>query len=213
MSFGPSNTAKAASNNLAGISDTALNKQLPMFNAYGSDALNTGQQNTASGTNFFNTLLNGNQADTTALLQPDINRIKQANQQSLTASSTLMPRGGGRAGSLFSSTYAPNAQIQSLFNGARGSAAQPLINAGLQQQGIGTNLFGLGNQALNTATGANKDQLDYQLAQQKLTNSMWSSLGSGILGLATMPIGGSSLLGGLGGLFKGAGGGGGFVDG
>jgi len=198
VSFGPSNTAKTASNNLSGISDDLLNKQLPMINTNANQLISQGNQNVASGTNFFNTLLHGNAADTTALLQPDINRIKAANQNAITSLSTLMPRGGGRSGTLFNASYQPEAQIMSLFNTTRGQAANPLIAAGLQQTGLGTNLFNTANNTLSNATGANKAQLDYQLEQQRATNSFWSGLGGGLFNLATAPLGGSLLGKGLG---------------
>jgi len=198
VSFGPTNTAKTASNNLAGVANTATDASSAEMGT-ANKLVNAGQPNISSGTNFFNTLLNGNQADTTALLQPNINQIKAANQNALQSSSTLLPRGGGRAGSLFSSTYAPSAQIQSLFNTTRSNAAQPLIAAGLQQQGLGTNLFSTANQPLNTAVGANNDQLQNQIDQQRLTNQLWSGLGSGLFNLATLPLtgpgGGANLFG------------------
>lgn len=206
MSFGPSNTAKAASNNLAGTSNLALNNLYPQVTQAGGNLLNLGNQNTQSGVNYFRNLMGGNRAATTDLLQPDINRIRDANQGTLQSVSTLMPRGGGRSGTLFNASYAPNQQIQNLFAGARtaGAAALPQIGAG--QTGAGANLFGIGSNSLNAATGANTAQLNYQLQQQELTNKLWAGLGSGLFNLAMTPFGGGS---GLFGLFGGGGGGGG----
>ena len=159
----------------------------------GNNLLGTGAGNVTSGTNYFNTLLNGNAANTQAMLQPNIDQINQANNNTVASSSALMPRGGGRFGTLFSSTYAPNQQIQSLFNGARSGAASQLASLGLQQQGLGANLFNTGNQALSTGLsgyGALTGQNQYNTAQ---SNSLLSNLGGSLFGLATTPLGGTLL--------------------
>jgi hypothetical protein len=196
MSFGPTNATNAAMNNLGGVSNQAFANNKAATDA-GSGLLATGEQNTQSGTNFFNTMLNGNQANTTALLQPNIDQIKNAQQNTLQATSTLMPRGGGRSGTLFAAPYQANQNIQNLFNQTRGGAASTLGQLGLAQQGLGANLFGVGNQALGAATGANTANLTAAQNQQQYTNSMYAALGQGLFNLATTPFGsaGSSLFG------------------
>src|SRR5277367_690442 len=111
MSFGPSNTSKAASNNLAGASNVALNQLAPAEISGANTNLASGAGNVGQAGNFFSTLLNGNQANTSALLQPNIDQIRGANQNAIQSLSTLMPRGGGRSGTLFNAAYAPNQQI------------------------------------------------------------------------------------------------------
>jgi hypothetical protein len=203
MSFGANNTTKAAENNLGGISNTALNSQLPMFNTAGTSSLNTGAGNVSSGTNYLNTILNGNQANTTAALQPSINDIRGASANTMNAINTLTPRGGGRSGSLFSQSFAPESSINNLFNTARVGAASALPQIGLQQQGLGSNLMGMGNQALSTASGANSSLGNMGLQAQQMNNSLWQGIGSGVLGLATLPFGGGSSANGLLGLIGG----------
>lgn len=197
MSFSGSNATKAASNNLAGTSDLALNKAFPQETAAGNNLLNAGQGNVSSGTNFFNTLLNGNKANTQAMLQPNIDQIRQANANTISSASTLMPRGGGRSGTLFGAEYAPNQQIQNLFNTARTSAATALPQIGLGQQQIGSNLFNTANNALSAATGANSANAQLALANQQRSDNLISGIGSALFGLATTPFGsaGTSLLG------------------
>ena len=204
-SFGPSNTTKQAENNLGGINNQAnVNSQMEL--AQGNNLLNMGAPNVQAGTNFFQTLLNGNRANTTALLQPGIDQIRQGNQNQIQALSTLMPRGGGRSGTLFNASYAPQAQIQNLFNPMRTQAATALPQIGLQQQGLGANLFGIGNQPLSTAAGASANLGELGQRQQQLSNSLWSGLGSGLFGLLTTPFGGGSATGGLLGLLGAPGG-------
>ena len=204
MSFGANNTTKAAENNLGGVSNAALNTMFPAVTAAGGAELGTGGGNVTSGTNFFNTILGGNRANTTATLQPSINQIRQGNAGTLNAISTLTPRGGGRSGTLFNQAFQPSSQIQNLFNTAQSGAATTLPQIGLQQQGIGTNLFGLGNQALGAASGANSSLGNMGLQQQQISNQLAGGIGQGLFGLLSLPTGGAgtSVLGSLLGLGK-----------
>ena len=160
MSFGPNNTTKAAENNLGGISGQ-LQQLAPTLGSLGQNQLNTGAGNVASGTNFFNTLLHGNTAQTSAALAPSINQIRSGTSNTVNGINTLMPRGGGRFGTLFGQSFAPQSQVQNLFDSARTNAASALPNIGLGQEGVGTNLFGLGNQAYGTAGGINSSLATY----------------------------------------------------
>lgn len=219
MSFGPTAQEKQFSGGLTNAGNQATNTILPAAlkqsgEAFGQgqNMLNMGGGNTTAGTSFFNTLLNGNRQNATQMLQPDIDRIRQAQQGTLQAVSTLMPRGGGRSGTLFQLPFQANSQIQSLFNTVRPQAAGALTQAGLQQTGQGANLFGIGNQglgvgnqAIGEAVGANAQGLNWAQQQAERANKMWAGLGSGLFGLATMPFGGGALTGTLagkmGGLF------------
>ena len=151
----------------------------------GNQLMQTGAGNVQSGANYFNTLLNGNQANTSALLQPSINQIGANNANTVSALSTLMPRGGGRSGTLFGASYAPAGQIQNLFNSARTSAAQTLPQIGLQQQGLGANLFGLGNQALGTGGAMDQGLLNYGMQNREFMNQLYGTVGSSLQGLGS----------------------------
>jgi hypothetical protein len=214
LSFGTNNTTKTAENNLGGVSNAALNTQFPQVTAAGTNLLNlggqgvnTGGQNVTAGTNFLNTVLGGNAANTAALLQPNIDQIRGSASNNLTAINTLTPRGGGRSSALFGQSFAPQQQINNLFNPMRTQAATALPQIGLQQQGVGlqqqglgTNLFGLGNQALSAATGANTSSGQMGLQQQQINNQLMSGLGAGLFGLLTTPFGGGGARNGLLGL-------------
>ncbi len=143
-------------------------------------------------------MLNGNQANTASVLSPTLNADRAQNQQQLQSLSTLTPRGGGRSGTLFGAAYQPSASIQNLFNSGRTTAATTLPQIGLAQQGIGTNLFGAGNQALNTASGSNATNLSSAMQEQQMSNQLISGIGSLVGGLALAPVtGGGSLFGNL----------------
>lgn len=195
MSFGPNKQTSAAATNNANIANTATQNSAAQT-GMGTSLIGQGQGTLNTGTNYFNTLLNGNRANTTAMLQPNIQQIRDTNNENLHAISTLSPRGGGRSGTLFGAAYAPSQQINSLYNGARGGAAGNLAQIGLQQQGLGTNILNSGNSALNTGAQTNTGLLNYGLGQQQLSNQMWSGLGQGLFGLATTPFGGGA--GGIG---------------
>lgn len=188
-SFGPTATTQQGTQGLTDIAKQATTNSGTEL-AAGQNLLNMGAPNVTAGTNFFNTLLGGNAANTTAMLQPNIDQIRAGNQNQIQALSTLTPRGGGRSGTLFNASYAPGAQIQNLFGGARTTAATALPQIGLGQQGLGANMFSIGNQPLNTATQANAGIADIGQRQQQMTQQFWSNLGAGAFGLATLPVGG-----------------------
>lgn len=203
MSFGPSSQTKSAENSLAGSANALQNTVYPQLSAAGGDLLHAGTRTIQPGVNYFQNLLSGNTANTTAALQPDIDRIHAMHAQALKAISTLTPRGGGRSGTLFSQQFAPQSDISSLFNGARTTAAGALPGIGMSEIGAGTNLFGLGTQALTGAGNANANlaQLAQKDQQSKLAGYM--GLGQGLFGLATTPFGGGSSANGLLGLLGG----------
>lgn len=199
MSFGPSAQEKSATQQQQNVTSQAV-QNATNANASGTGMLGIGQGNVASGTNFFNTILGGNQANTAALLQPSIDQSRTANQQAIQSISTLQPRGGGRSGSLFSASYEPTRSVQDLFNGARTTAATTLPQIGLQQEGIGTNLFGVGNQALGQGLQGTQDLFGNAFQQRQYQGQQQTALGKGLFSLATTPFGGGSAANGLLGL-------------
>jgi hypothetical protein len=187
MSFGGGTDYNRGINNLGGSSNLALNSLFPAAFTGGQRQLQQGSTNTGQAGNYFNTLLNGNRANTTAMLQPDINRIQGAQQGTLQSASTLMPRGGGRSGTLFQLPFQGNSQIQSLFGGARSGAAGQLGQLGLGQGGLGANLFGAATGGLNSANSANADMVRAALAMKQRSDSLAGGLGGGLFSLLTTP--------------------------
>lgn len=231
MSFGANNDLKRSINNLGGISNQLTNESYPyamdlsknfvsqggnLFNL-GQGTINQGTGNINSGADFFRTLLQGNKSNTAAVLQPTIDQIRAGNTNALTAINTLMPRGGGRYGALFSTALTPQSQIGNLFGSTRTVAASALpsigstqANIGLGQQGLGAGLYNTGVGALNagtgalsTATGANSVLGQQGALQEQLRRQAMSSLFGGLFNILTMPLGNlaGTPLGKLGGLF------------
>jgi hypothetical protein len=180
VSFGPTAQTNSAFGTLEG-NNAATSAAAPGL-------VSSGTQNVNQGANFFKTLLSGNQADTAAALQPSINQTNAANQQTLQGVSTLMPRGGGRSGTLFALPFQGNQQIQSLFNNARTQAATALPQIGSTQLNAGSNLFNIANSGAGTLGNLGQNQ-------QQLTNALWSNLGNGLFNLLTTPT--KALTGGV----------------
>ncbi len=201
MSFGGGTDYNRGINNLGGSSNLALNSLFPAAFGGGNRELQAGSNNTAAGGNYFNTLLNGNRANTTAMLAPNIQQIQGAQQGALQGASTLMPRGGGRSGTLFNLPFQGNQAIQSLYSGARSGAGSTLANLGLGQGGLGANLFGQATGGLNSANNANQAMAGLGLQQKQMSNQTAAGLGSGLFNLLTTPFGGGAMAGtALGGL-------------
>jgi hypothetical protein len=204
VSFKPSSAEKGATAAQQKVADTAITNS-GEDRAVGNNLLNTGGGliNTGVGTihpalNYFNTLLNGDRANTTAMLQPQIDAIKNANAGQISALSTLMPRGGGRTSTLFNAPWEANKQIQNLFAPMPGMAASnlagigsSLIGQGTGITGQGTNLFGIGNQALNTSGQMDANLFNQAFNQRQAGNNFWSGLGGGLFNLAKTPFGAS----------------------
>lgn len=169
MPFGRTQQAGASESGNANVANTATANS-SAETGQGQQLLGQGTQAVNSGTNFFNSVLNGNRAAGAATLAPDINRIRDSNQNALQTASTLTPRGGGRTAALFSRPFAANDQVNGLYSTLRGGAAGNLAQIGQGQQGVGANLYGLGNQALNTSAQANTANLNYEQQRQQEIN-------------------------------------------
>lgn len=159
------------------FSPSAGEKQATSGEGAAIPAIGQGVSNLQTGANFFNTIMSGNRAATTALLQPDINRIREAQQGTLQGASTLMPRGGGRFATLFSTPFATNRAVTDLFSGLRSGAAGQLGNIGGMQTGLGTQ--------------AASNLFNQSLQQREMGNQMIGSILGAGLGLATTPFGGA----------------------
>src|SRR6266567_927394 len=102
MSFSPSKATQTAQAGNAGIAQQATQnsaQQLQQGNqliGQGQAPVQQGLGNLQAGGNYFNTLLNGNRANTGELLAPNIAQIRGSTASNLNAINNLMPRGGGR---------------------------------------------------------------------------------------------------------------------
>ncbi len=215
---------------------TPLNQQ---WNQQGKDLIGQGQnvanrgmatlgqaRNAYAGPqNYFQSLLSGNQAQTTSALAPDINRIEGQTQNALQSTSNLAARGGGRSGTLFNLPFQAQSNISGLYNQVRPMAAQGMmgVGAGLgnvgQAQGnlglgmgqlgvgagnLGANYMNLGNNAAGTMFGAGTQGYNQQYQAGQGLGSLFSGVlkninfgsGGGFGGGPAYGMPGSSLGGG-----------------
>ncbi len=140
--------------------------------------------------NYFQSLLSGNQAQTTAALAPDIARLRGQAQQGIQAASMLAPRGAGRSGLLFNLPQQAQAETAGLFNQARPAAAAGLTQIAQPLGAVGTNLMNTGvgyaNSAANflgAGTAGARSLSDAAAIQQAQRNQAGSQVGSGITGI------------------------------
>ena len=130
-------------------------------------------------------LLSGDRGRATSELAPDINRINQSYNNQLQTSSALMPRGGGRSALLSEAPYARQRDISTLMQGARGTGAQGLLQAGTAAGGQGSNLISSILSGLAGASSGGSNLLNYDLqakAQQSQRNQQLGQQIYGILG-------------------------------
>lgn len=191
MAFGPSKKEKEATQKLEAIGSTATGNSAEVMEQ-GRNLFNIGGSTTGQGLDFFRTLLSGNRANTSAMLQPNIQQGNQMLQEQLRQLTTLMPRGGGRTAALFGAPIQATGNVMDLFSGVRSGAANQMIDTGLQQSNLAAGLYGVSNSALNTGAGVSNNLFQNAFDQRRASNALWNDLGQGLFGLATTPFGGSN---------------------
>lgn len=200
------------SQNLLNYNAESATPQMGNATAAGNNALQTGMgylnqfSNTLNApSNYFQSLLSGNKAVTTAALAPDTSRINDTIAGATNSTGTLTPRGGGRSSTLFNLPFQGQAQESGLFNQLRPQAAQGLTgiaglqgNVGLGESAIGNSLLNTGANFLNAGTSA-ANALGGQASQSRAQNlAQANAVGQGLYGLATG--GASNILSGVQGL-------------
>ena len=185
---GPGGTTPGQANSLA--SQNLFNSQLSA--GFGKTAGDMGISNFqgASDTlsqprNYFQSILNGDRANTTQTLAPQIAQIQQMLNQRLAAGSTLNARGGGRASSLFDAPSTATTAINNLYDTARPAAATALSDIATRQGALGSSLLGNAGQFYGNANTANSLGLNNQLDANKLSFDQSKATGSGLSNILT----------------------------
>jgi len=127
-------------------------------------ASTTGQQNTSSGSNFFNSLLSGDATKTSQVLAPQISAAKTSLQQDQKTSAQNGNRSGGKAASNNAAQDKVHSDITNMTGSLTGGAASTLLSSGSSL--LGTALGGYNQQAA--------------MSQQQMENWSNSILGKGI---------------------------------
>ncbi len=213
-SGGSGGTSNPQANQLAAQNLTNVQQE----SAYGKTAADSGfgQIQQASDTlnqprSYFQSILNGDRANTTQTLAPQIQQIQQSMNERLNAGSTLDARGGGRASSLFSLPTQATSQINNLYNTARPAAATALTDIASRQGMLGTSLLNSSNGFYGGSNGATGSGLNNGLLtdQQRFDQSKQQGQAFGNIASGTNW---GKIFKGLGGAASSSGGGGGGVD-
>lgn len=140
--------------------------------------------------NYFQSILNGDRANTTQTLAPQIAQIQQSLQQALTTGSTLNARGGGRASTLAGLPSQATTQINNLYDTARPAAATSLMDIGTREGALGTGVLGSSPGFLSSSNSANatglKNSLDrdaQSFDQSKQQGAAFGKLADGLKGV------------------------------
>jgi len=177
--------------------------------------LGFGQFQTANDTlagpkGYFQSILNGDRANTTQTLAPQIADIQQRLNTALTTGSTLNARGGGRASTLAGLPSQATTQINNLYDTARPAAATSLTDIGSREGSLAGSLMGGSNGFYSgsnsaTGTGLNNNLLTNQqkFDQAKQEGAAFGKIADSIKGTdwgsifkkapASLPVGGSRM--------------------
>ncbi len=137
---------------LFGGSNPTLNSQISSLGSIASNATNLGTADTNAASNFFNSILSGNQQKIGQALAPQIAGIQGREQQSKQTASQFGNRSGGINASMQMAGDTANANLTNLVGSLTGGAASGLAGIGAQQQGLGL-------QAYQQQEGVSQEQL------------------------------------------------------
>ena len=135
---------------------------------------------TDSAESFYKTILSGSQANTRALLGPDVNTIMGQYDNAAKAAAQLGPRGGGRDAVLADAPFQAAGAYTKLLGQAKSTAASGLAQIGGQKMQQQTALMGQKEGELNSLIGGGNQAAQLALQSQENQQKQWSGLGTGI---------------------------------
>lgn len=194
----PGGVSGSQANQLAGNLTSnvgALGQTGQQQTGFGMGQQQQGAGNLQGGAGYFQTLLNGNRANTTQLLAPQIQQTQQQFQRALQTGSQLDPRGGGRAATLFNLPSQASSSLLGAYDTIRPQAAQQLAQIGQAQGQLGAQATGLGNQAFGLANQGAGGGLQNQLAVNQATQQAGAGIAGGISNILK-PINWGNIFGG-----------------
>jgi hypothetical protein len=149
---------------LFGGSNPTLNKDMAQYGQIGGFATGLGEQNLTQSSNFFSSLLSGDQSKQAQALAPQISSIQQRGQQEKQGLAQFGNRSGGT-----------NAKTQMIGDQARGGINEMISSL------LGSSASALGSQGSNLLSqGVGAYQAQQAASQQQMENWSNSILGKGI---------------------------------
>ena len=138
---------------LFGGSNPTLNKDMAQFGQIGGFATGLGESDTSQASNFYSSLLSGDQSKQAKVLGPEINAIKSRGQQEKNQAAQFGNRSGGTNAQMQMIGDQGNAQINDMISKLLGSSAGALGS-------MGGSLLGQGQSALSAQLGASQQQME-----------------------------------------------------
>jgi len=148
---------------LFGGSNPTLSSDVKNFGAIGSFATNLGESNLSKASDFYSSILSGNQAKISQTLAPEVNAMQQQGQQQKEQLGQFGTRSGGTASAAAGIGASTRGNISYMVASLLGSSASNLGS-------LGTSSLGQGMQAYGQQAN---------LSQQQMSNWSNSILGMG----------------------------------
>lgn len=164
-----------------------------------SQFLTSGKANLDTAQNFWQSIINGNQANTVQQLAGTINPIQSASRQAETSALEFMPRGGGSTEVLSQVPYQRANAVTGAITNLAAQAPNEIAQIGATESGTGASLLG-------QSSGAAASDLSFLQSNSAQAAQIGSSVGGGIGNLLYYYLNSRAASGG------GGGGGGGVFD-
>ena len=137
---------------LFGGSNPTLNQDIGQFGQIGGFATGLGESNLSQASNFWSSILSGDQSKIAKTLGPEIGAIQQQGQQQRNTAAQFGNRGGGTNAAMQTSSDQSRAQINQMISQLFGGAASNLGS-------LGAGLLGQGQSAYGQQVAASQQQM------------------------------------------------------
>jgi len=127
---------------LFGGSNSTLNSDMNKFGQIGGFATGLGEKNLSQASNFWSSILSGDQSKTSKVLAPQINNIQQGSQQQKQGLAQFGSRSGGTNASAQQIGDKSRASINNMVSGLMSSSASSLGSSGSGLLSQGASAYG-----------------------------------------------------------------------
>ena len=127
---------------LFGGSNSTLSGDIKNFGAIGSFASNLGESNLSKASDFYSSILSGNQAKISQTLAPEVNAMQQQGQQQKEQLGQFGTRSGGTASAAAGIGASTRGNISNMVASLLGTSASSLGSLGTSALGQGMQAYG-----------------------------------------------------------------------
>ncbi len=126
---------------LFGGSNPTLSKTMAQTGSIGNFATGMGESNSTAGSNFFHSLLSGNQSKISSALAPETSLMQSNAQQAENNASQFGTRSGGTAATMANIGNEQRGNMLNLVGRLQTGAASNLLGSGQEMLGMGLNAY------------------------------------------------------------------------